>query len=86
MLRGAVVLVGVVDDAKALHQATEIPIRGLVCGSMASELIPIALRMPYPILVTEGFGAIPMNSATYDLAQHKRREGSECGSVVVGTV
>ena len=67
MLRGAVVLVGVVDNPKSLHQATEIPIRGLVCGSMASELIPIALHMPYPILLTEGFGATPMNSPTYDL-------------------
>ncbi|MFV1858948.1 MAG: hypothetical protein ACC647_06300 [Anaerolineales bacterium] len=67
ILRGAVVLVGVVDNPKSLHQATEIPIRGLVCGSMASELIPTALHMPYPILLTEGFGAIPMNSPTYDL-------------------
>ena len=67
ILRGAVVLVGVVDNPKSLQQATEIPIRGLVCGSMASELIPIALHMPYPILLTEGFGATSMNSPTYDL-------------------
>ncbi len=67
ILRGAVVLVGVVDSAQALQQATEIPIRGLVCGSMASDLIPTALRMPYPILVTEGFGAVPMNSPSYEL-------------------
>jgi len=67
ILRGAVVLVGVVDNPKTLHQGTEIPIRGLVCGSMASELIPIALRMSYPILLTEGFGSTPMNSPTYDL-------------------
>lgn len=60
-------LVGLVDDAKSLQQATEIPIRGLVCGSMASELIPIALHMPYPILITEGFGSTPMNAPTYDL-------------------
>ena len=67
ILRGAVVLVGVVDSPQALQQATEIPIRGLVCGSMASDLIPIALHMPYPILVTEGFGSTPMNSPTYEL-------------------
>ncbi|MFQ5921216.1 MAG: hypothetical protein ACE5M4_00085 [Anaerolineales bacterium] len=67
ILRGAVVLVGVVDNPQSLHQATEVPIRSLVCGSMASELIPIALHMPYPILLTEGFGATPMNSPTYDL-------------------
>ncbi|MFQ5942987.1 MAG: hypothetical protein ACE5JF_05490 [Anaerolineales bacterium] len=67
ILRGAVVLVGVVDNAQSLQQATEIPIRGLVSGSMASELIPIALHMPYPILLTEGFGDTPMNSPTYDL-------------------
>lgn len=67
ILRGGVVLVGVVDNPQALQQATEIPIRGLVCGSMASDLIPTALHMPYPILLTEGFGSTPMNSPTYDL-------------------
>lgn len=67
ILRGAVVLVGLVDQAAPLQQATELSIRGLVCGSIASELIPFALQMPFPILLTEGFGSIPMNSPAFDL-------------------
>ena len=66
-LRGAVLLAGVCDNAAPLHQATELAVRGLILGSITAELIPIALRMVYPILLTEGFGTAPMNRFTYDL-------------------
>ena len=36
---------------------------------MTSELIPVAMRLPYPILLTEGFGRLPMNSPAYALLQ-----------------
>jgi hypothetical protein len=66
-LRGAVLLAGVCDNAAPLHQATELSVRGLILGSITAELIPIALRMVYPILLTEGFGTAPMNRVAYDL-------------------
>ncbi len=66
-LRGAVLIAGICDHPAPLHQATELSVRGLVLGSMPSELIPAARRLPYPLILIEGFGEIPMNSAAYSL-------------------
>lgn len=66
-LRGALMVAGVADNPAPLHQATELSVRGMILGSMAAELIPVALRMAYPIVLTEGFGAIPMNGPAYEL-------------------
>lgn len=66
-LRGALMVAGTLDNPAPLHQATELSVRGMVLGSMAAELIPVALRMAYPIILTEGFGAIPMNGPAYEL-------------------
>lgn len=67
ILRGAVLVAGICDHPAPLHQATELSVRGLILGSMISDLIPVARRMPYPIVLTEGFGILPMNPAAFDL-------------------
>jgi hypothetical protein len=66
-LRGSVILGGHVRDAETLKVAAELPIRGLIISSLLSSLITTAYQMRYPILVMEGFGAIPMNSAAFKL-------------------
>jgi hypothetical protein len=66
-MRGFVVLGGVVKDAEALKAAGELPVRGLIVSSLYPSLIPLAREMRYPIIVTEGFGPMPMNSAAYKL-------------------
>ncbi len=66
-LRGAVLLAGCCEDPAALQAAAELPVRGLILGSLSSSLLPSAARMDYPILVTEGFGRLPMNSAAFTL-------------------
>ena len=66
-LRGAVLIGGTCDQAAPLHQAVELMVRGIVLGSITSDLIPVALRLPYAVLITEGFGVLPMNSAAYGL-------------------
>jgi hypothetical protein len=66
-LRGSVILAGMLSDADVLHAAAELPVRGLILSSMHPSLIPLALVMRYPILVMEGFGSFPMNSAAYRL-------------------
>jgi hypothetical protein len=67
ILRGAVLVAGVCDHPAPLHQATELSVRGLILGSMISDLIPIARRMSYPIVLTEGFGTSPINPAAFEL-------------------
>lgn len=60
IMRGSVLYAGTCDNSAPLHQATELSVRGLILGSMSSDLVPVARRIPYPILLTEGFGKMPL--------------------------
>ncbi len=74
-LRGSIVLGGYCKDPAVLSRAANIPIRGLVLASMASALVPIALKKDYPILVLEGFGPLPLNTISFNLlVNHQNRE------------
>lgn len=66
-LRGSVILGGHVRDVETLRAAAEMPVRGLILSSLHSSLLPTAVQMRFPILVLDGFGAMPMNSAAYTL-------------------
>ncbi|HLO34262.1 MAG TPA: hypothetical protein VK249_34265 [Anaerolineales bacterium] len=66
-LRGSVILGGHVRDLETLRAAAELPVRGLILSSLLSPLIVSAYQMRYPIIVTDGFGAMPMNSAAFRL-------------------
>lgn len=76
-MRGSIVLGGHCADPEVLKTAMEMPLRGLILGSLNPSLLSVASRMPYPILVLDGFGQIPMNSAAYKLlTTNERREVS----------
>jgi len=76
-MRGAVVLAGYCITADALHAAAELPLRGLILSSLASELTPVASKLNYPILVLDGFGQIPMNESAYKLlSTSEKRDAS----------
>ncbi|MGC8856066.1 MAG: hypothetical protein ACP5QU_04635 [Anaerolineae bacterium] len=66
-LRGAMVIAGICKDAEALRVAAELPVRGLILSSISPTLLSLAREMRFPIVVTDGFGEIPMNSAAYRL-------------------
>ena len=66
-MRGFVILAGMVKDVETLKAAADLPVRGLILSSLYSSLIPQAREMRYPIIVTDGFGPLPMNSAAYKL-------------------
>ena len=74
-MRGAVVLGGHCESADVLQAAGELPLRGLVLGSMSSALIAQAEKQPYPIILLEGFGRIPINAEAYRvLTTNDKRE------------
>ncbi|HJS20018.1 MAG TPA: hypothetical protein VJ785_14820 [Anaerolineales bacterium] len=76
-LRGSVILAGQVRDLDTLKTAAELPVRGLILSSLSSSLTASAYQMRYPILVTEGFGALPMNSAAFKLlTTNNKREAT----------
>lgn len=64
-LRGAVLVAGMCDHSAPLHQATELSVRGVILGSLPSDLIPVTRRLPYPVLLTEGFGQQAMNNPAF---------------------
>jgi len=66
-MRGGVVLAGYCDSMEVLRAGAELPLRGLILSSMASNLIPLASSLNYPIFVLEGFGKIAMNEAAFKL-------------------
>ena len=76
-LRGSVILGGHVRDMEALQAAAELPVRGLILSSLLSPLLASAYQMRFPIIVTEGFGAMPMNSAAFKLlTTNNKREAT----------
>jgi hypothetical protein len=66
-LRGSILLGGMVKDVETLAAAAELPVRGLILSSIFPSLLQKAREMRYPIMVTDGFGSLPMNSAAYKL-------------------
>jgi hypothetical protein len=66
-LRGSVVLAGTCQEADVLQAAEELPLRGLILGSMSASLIPTALQVSYPLIVLDNIGKRAMNNAAYKL-------------------
>lgn len=66
-MRTNIILGGMCKDAETLQVAAELGVRGLILSSLFPSLLPIASRMQMPIVVTDGFGGLPMNSAAYRL-------------------
>ena len=74
-LRGSVILGGHVRDLETLKTAAEMPVRGLILSSLHHTLVQTAMQMRYPILVVDGFGSLPMNSAAFKLlTSNNKRE------------
>lgn len=66
-LRGAILIAGHCSQRQALELAGQVPVRGLILGSLATRLLPVAEKMDYPIVVIEGFGKTPINADAYKL-------------------
>lgn len=61
--RGIIIAAGFLRNPNVLEAAGNIPIKGLILGSISSTLIPLAKMADYPILIIDGFGTKPMNRA-----------------------
>jgi hypothetical protein len=66
-LTGAILMAGHCGEQRVLETGTKIKLGGLVLGSLATRLLPMAARVSFPIMVIEGFGKIPMNTAANNL-------------------
>jgi hypothetical protein len=63
---GSIIVGGFVDEV-AMKAAAKVKVKGMIVGAISSALIPLANTMPYPILLTEGFGNRPMAEPTWTL-------------------
>lgn len=66
-LRGSIILGGMIRTAETLQALAELPARGLIASSIQPSLLSKAREMRFPILVTDGVGTFPMNTAAYKL-------------------
>jgi hypothetical protein len=66
-MRGAVVLAGYCENPDVIQAAADLPLRGLILSSAASDVLQAAARAPFPVVVREGIGNIPMGSAAFKL-------------------
>lgn len=64
---GTVIVGGRLADERALDQAAEAQVRGVIVGSVNADLRPLLESLPFPVLVTEGFGAMPMSDPVFAL-------------------
>jgi len=76
-LRGAILIAGICDHPAPLYQARELALRGLILGGISAELIPVAEKLPYPVVILEGFGSLPISPPVYELLSTSR--GREAG-------
>ncbi len=65
--RGQILLAGHCSNPDVFEALVQVKMRGLILGSMPTRLLSVAARMPYPIMVLEGFGRIPINDVAYRL-------------------
>ena len=67
---GYVLVGGASIDQAALLRAAEVKAKGIIVGSIHARLTEMEAKLPYPIIVTEGFGQIPMSAVIFDLLQN----------------
>jgi hypothetical protein len=76
-LRGAIAIAGRLEDPNIFRGLSSLQVRGVIAGSMSAALIPAAQNSELPVILTEGFGQSPMNSAVFELfATNVGREAS----------
>jgi hypothetical protein len=60
-----------------LQAAADLPLRGLILGSMSSELIPVVNKLNFPVILLAGFGRVPIDSAAFKiLSTNEKRDTS----------
>jgi hypothetical protein len=71
---GMVLVAGRLESAVALHRAAQYGVAGIVAGSLHPDLRRACRLAPFPIVVTEGMGCIPMAVPAYEML--RRHDGS----------
>jgi hypothetical protein len=77
---GTIIVGGVGLSEEVIERSRELQVRGIVTGGFPPELVPQVESLPFPIVVTEGIGAVPMSEPAFRLlTTHDGREASISG-------
>ncbi|MBI5303507.1 MAG: hypothetical protein HY868_15340 [Chloroflexi bacterium] len=73
--RGAILLAGAGITETALQRAAQEQAAGLIIGSISAKIKSLLVTLSLPVMVTEGFGEIPMALPIFEmLARHSGEE------------
>jgi hypothetical protein len=64
---GTLIVGSHISDGEVFKQAIEAKVRGLIAGSADASLCPQLEELPFPVLLTEGFGDVPMSSVVFSM-------------------
>lgn len=64
---GTLIVGGRILEEKTFEQAIEAKVRGIIAGSASAELRPTFQALPFPVMLTEGFGSLPMSQPAFSL-------------------
>ena len=64
-MRGSIVFSGHCSSRDTLQIAAELPLRGLILGSITADLVPFVEKLDFPVIVLDGFGRMPVNTAAF---------------------
>jgi hypothetical protein len=74
---GMILVGGTGMDERVLERAEEFEARGIVVGGLQPELLPQVKHTPFPVVVTEGIGSVPMSTPAFRLlSTHDGRDAS----------
>ncbi|MCZ7569150.1 MAG: hypothetical protein M5U01_11275 [Ardenticatenaceae bacterium] len=59
-VRGTIVVGGATITREGLEAARAAQVRGLILGAMPYGLVDLVRTLPFPVILTEGFGSIPI--------------------------
>jgi transcription antitermination factor NusG len=65
--QGHILVGGTSIDQAALLRAAEVKVSGIVVGSVHASLAELEPKLPYPVLITEGLGQVPMAAVIFEL-------------------
>ncbi len=68
-VRGMILIAGHINFMGPLELAEENSARGVIAGSVRANLVPELQRLRFPVMITEGFGAMPMSTPAFELLQ-----------------
>ena len=76
-MRGSVIMAGYCNNPEALKMAASLPLRGMILGGMDPNLISLASKVPFPLIVISGFSQNGMDQVSFKLlSTNERREVS----------